>query len=266
MKSFLHDNLNQALWFACAILMVAATMKLDHDEMLAVVTAEQQDIPQVPRPRAVGQFTVCPDSRSRTAIYSYEHLTWEVVNRGQAQRDPNTGFKGDDTIPHEWRASDGDYAGNGYDEGHLAPFGDFGHQSAADATFILTNAVPQSPQLNRNLWRMIEAYVRGLVDKNHEAYVVTLPLYLPDGKGVISISTIGKHRVWVPTDVAKAVLVVKDGDPQTMLAWSVPNVAPVDENADKFRVSVDQIEFDAGLDLYAWLDESVQRKLESAEP
>lgn len=228
----------------------------------AQTPAEKLPVFSVPCP--VGQFTLFADPRSRTAFYAAEHLTPAVL-KGDAERKRD--FAGDPCIPFDWRATASDYDSPDYDAGHLAPAADYGNQAANNATFVITNAVPQDSSLNRGWWAQLEDQVRQMVDAHHEAYVVTLPLYLPNEDHKIEIRTIGKRRVWVPTDIAKAVLVIRDGEPLNMFGWLVPNShVTADDVLHSFRVPVDEIEFDAGLDLFAWLPDKLEEKLESTKP
>lgn len=170
----------------------------------------------------------------------------------------------------EWRATTDDYAGSGWDTGHAAPSNDFTTQFGKDQTFTLANASPQDRSVNRGVWKRIENEVRSYRADGVSLSIATGPLYVPGDDGVIHVRTIGRHRVWVPTHHAKAVLIEK-GDERQAIAWKVPNGFPRGPlpskqfDAKAFRVSVDEIEFDAGRDLFKWLPESEQKRLEAAK-
>lgn len=71
-------------------------------------------------------------------------------------------------------AVDRDYAGSGFDRGHLLPSADRDDSRAEnDATFYLSNVSPQYPKLNRNQWRLLEEQVRRWADRYDSIYVVT---------------------------------------------------------------------------------------------
>jgi hypothetical protein len=55
----------------------------------------------------------------------------------------------------------------------MAPNGDYGPMPEKVATFILSNAVPQDPNQNRQVWRELEENVRDLIAARGEAYIVT---------------------------------------------------------------------------------------------
>ena len=57
-----------------------------------------------------------------------------------------------------------------------------------NATFFLSNIVPQDLDNNANFWYRLEAYCRGLTKRYSSVYIVSGPLYLPkeeDGKNVV---------------------------------------------------------------------------------
>lgn len=54
-----------------------------------------------------------------------------------------------------------DYAHNGYDEGHLANAEDFAYNCDLERlTFYFYNCVPQTPRLNRGIWKTYETEIR----------------------------------------------------------------------------------------------------------
>jgi endonuclease G, mitochondrial len=58
-------------------------------------------------------------------------------------------------------ATDEDYAGSGYDKGHLANAEDFAFDCEKDElTFRYYNALPQTVNLNRGLWKRNETEIR----------------------------------------------------------------------------------------------------------
>ncbi|RXN14740.1 endonuclease domain-containing 1 -like protein [Labeo rohita] len=66
--------------------------------------------------------------------------------------------EGPNMVPEPFRQSDNqavsdDYKDSGYDKGHLAPVFLAGSQGCADATFTLTNAAPQDPSFNRDIFQ-----------------------------------------------------------------------------------------------------------------
>jgi len=67
-------------------------------------------------------------------------------------------FKNDAPIA---TATQRDYDHSGYDEGHLADSKDFAYDcSAQEATFRFYNCLPQTPNLNRGIWKHWETTIR----------------------------------------------------------------------------------------------------------
>jgi endonuclease G len=158
----------------------------------------------------------------------------------------------------------------------MKPAEDSPTQEAMDESHLMSNIAPQTPNLNRQTWRTLEAAVNDMVaSTGGKAYVMTGNLYLDaQGKPLPqdAIDTIGAHtrRVAVPTHQFKTVLLELPNGNLSMFAYLVPNVqdAPTKkEDIAKFldasRTSVDHIEELLGQDLYAQLPKSVQAKLEA---
>ncbi|XP_035240427.1 endonuclease domain-containing 1 protein-like [Anguilla anguilla] len=72
----------------------------------------------------------------------------------------------------ERQALNEDYTHSGFDRGHLNPNGHHPVPSR-NATFTLTNVVPQNPKLNQNAWRMYESQLTDLFNVQcSQAYVL----------------------------------------------------------------------------------------------
>ncbi|MEJ0033661.1 MAG: DNA/RNA non-specific endonuclease [Bacteroidota bacterium] len=92
-------------------------------------------------------------------------------------------------------ATDHDYAGSGYDKGHLANAEDFAFDCQSDElTFRYYNCLPQTANLNRGLWKRNETDVREWSQKEK--------LYIICG-GFFGAGKIGNVRV--PTHCWKVV-------------------------------------------------------------
>lgn len=64
-------------------------------------------------------------------------------------------------------ATSSDYSHSGYDEGHMANAEDFAYNCTFDeSTFRFWNCVPQTPELNRGIWKTMENQVRILSQKD----------------------------------------------------------------------------------------------------
>lgn len=211
----------------------------------------------------VGAFWMAYDGRTRSARYVVEGLPRSGLEASHVPRYSH--FYVDVSAPPEARSTDDDYAGSGYDRGHLAPSANHLRTVAENAaTFSLSNVAPQDASMNRGIWRRIETHVRELTTSS-PAIVVTCPLYLPTGNR-LTIDVIGPSRVWVPTHFGKAILYrLRSGEYATQ-AWLVPNVAVGHQSMNSFLVSIDRFESAAGFDLWAALPDLLEMTLESTDP
>lgn len=208
-----------------------------------------------------GEFAHAIDGQTRLARWTIESV--DILDlRGGADRVDR--FYPDNRVPVEFRATLEDYQASGYDRGHLACAGNYGAAEAKAATFVLSNMAPQDKALNRGLWRGVEQAARPRIGER--VWIVTLPLWLPDGEHVRT-HTIGDRRVWVPTHFGKATLRLgpDQQSPTKLSAWIIPNREPaVGESLATWRVSVDELEIAAGLDLWSAMPNELEDRLEES--
>jgi endonuclease G len=94
-------------------------------------------------------------------------------------------FRPDFRIPQTFRADLVDYAGSGFDRGHLVTSANQREVEIQNSeTFLLSNIAPQHPSLNRRIWKNLEAAVRKLNEKENifEPYVISGPIFDFDKK------------------------------------------------------------------------------------
>lgn len=173
-------------------------------------------------------------------------------------------FKPDDRLPKDWnRITPSDYTRSGFDKGHVCPSAD---RSASvegmTATFLMTNMTPQTGDLNRGPWQKLEGYLRTLVTRGSDVYIVA-GIYGEKGKV--------KNEVSIPTNSWKVALVVPAGQPASsanantrVIAVDMPNVNGI-KNADWqiYRTSVRQIEQKTGYNFLSNLPQNVQDAIET---
>ncbi|MGE5087041.1 MAG: DNA/RNA non-specific endonuclease [Bacillota bacterium] len=71
-----------------------------------------------------------------------------------------------------------DYRGSCFDRGHQAPSADRTDSlQNNEATFLMSNMIPQTPYLNRVIWEHLENYTRSLVHQGKKVYVIAGPIY-----------------------------------------------------------------------------------------
>lgn len=98
-----------------------------------------------------------------TSYYSFKYLnpiavTYTLYHGGGDCSRAKYSFHNDLTIK---TATNKDYSHSGYDKGHMANAEDFAYNCTLDElTFRYYNCIPQTPELNRGLWKQYETLVR----------------------------------------------------------------------------------------------------------
>lgn len=152
-------------------------------------------------------------------------------------------------------ADNQDYAGSGYDRGHLAPAADMGWSATTmNESFYYSNMSPQLPSFNRGVWKRAESMVRTWAATYDSLYIVTGPV-LSSG-----LQSIGHNKVSVPSYYYKVVLDNKKGK-QKAIAFIIPNESSK-EDLQQFAVPIDKIEKLTGIDFFPLLPDDLENKLE----
>ena len=176
----------------------------------------------------------------------------------------------DTTLPPNffWVTSS-DYAGCGYDRGHLCPSKDRTDTAANnDLVFYMSNIMPQSSVNNSGVWLQFENYCRDLVQStnNYELLI----LCGPSGFSGARIHTNGP--VFIPDYVWKMVVVVPPGPglatnrittTNRVIALKIPNNDSATNNWPSYVTSANQIQVDTGFTFFTALPEDVAAALRS---
>ena len=139
-------------------------------------------------------------------------------------------------------ATPADYAGTGYDKGHMAPDGDLSWDPQVEyESFLMTNMSPQAGSLNRGIWKLLETSVRGWSVQRNQSYTVIAGGLYGQGDKVIG------NGVLVPHGFYKIVI---NNQTKEYAGWGFPHTAPypnLGNDLTKFRVPVATIMKDAGV-------------------
>jgi len=175
-------------------------------------------------------------------------------------------FRADPRLDNGLKSELEDYRHSGYDRGHNAPAGAFKRsRDAMSTTFLLSNMSPQTPRLNRNIWRILEEQVRDMVREEGEAWIITGNLFLnPDSQVICPLEYIGPNHVAVPTHLFKAILSMNENSDYSMYAFLLPNQRDhIPGEPKDFLITVDHLEEIAGYDFFPELDDDIENHLES---
>ena len=149
-----------------------------------------------------------------------------------------------------------DYAGSGFDRGHLVPAGDLKwNGTAMRQSFMLTNVVPMHKALNEGGWAKLEEKVREWTARDGALLVFTGPV-VSDGD-----TTLASGRVKVPSAYYKVIL-APCLRPMRVIAFIYPN-GHSGGRLQQYAVSVDEVERRTGLDFFPTLPPEEQQRLES---
>ena len=190
-------------------------------------------------------------------------VAWRIAETDFGTVDRQNNFRPDPNLPKNFtRVTPTDYTGSGFDRGHLCPSADRSADINANSqTFLTTNIIPQTPDLNRNVWERFESYSRELVKKGKVDLYVVAGIYGVKGKL--------KNKISVPTNCWKVIIAVPAGadisainENTHVFAVDMPNVAGV-ANTDwrKFRTTVRAIEHKTGYNFLSNLPQNLQDPL-----
>lgn len=172
-----------------------------------------------------------------------------------------------------------DYRGSNFDRGHLCPAGDRSvSKEDMDATFLMSNMVPQAPELNRVTWEKLESYCRDQVrDGDQDLYIVAGPAgqdgATPDTAPTV-LHGIGGQIV-VPSKCWKVVLVVPADTTNPakvtaaearVFAVIMPNTQSLNTAWRTYAVSVKNVEKLTGYTFFDTLAPEVAEELKSRDP
>jgi endonuclease G, mitochondrial len=193
-------------------------------------------------------------------------VSWHLDSSSLGSADRYSGnFITDTSLPVGWyRVTHDDYTNSGYDRGHMTPSAD---RSASDAdneaTFILTNIVPQAPANNRGPWRVLEEATRDLVGLGNEVFVIS--------GGIGTRGTLAGGKVTIPAATWKVLLALPAGandvsrvtTSTTVIAVRMPNDDTVGSSWQSYQTSVDCIEAQTGLDFFTEVEDTVETTIEA---
>ncbi len=195
-------------------------------------------------------------------------VAWHLSSAWLGSAPRQDDFRADSTLPVSWyHVQATSYSGSGFDRGHQCPSADRTITIAANSsTFLMTNMLPQSPNLNQGPWAYLEDSCRALVAKGNELYIYS--------GGYGSQGTINNGHVNVPASCWKVIVVLPNGDndlsrvttsTRVIGVWMPNSDGQISRTANwkSYRVSVDYIESRIGYDFLSNVSSSIQSVIEA---
>ena len=191
-------------------------------------------------------------------------VAWHLDKNDLGKTD-RSDFRPDSLLPEAQQIRPTDYRSSGFDRGHICPSGDRTKtETANEATFVMSNMLPQTPELNQRVWKDLEDYCRQLVDDGNELYIVA--------GGVGSSGKIAKGKVNVPAACWKIVVVLPRGNNDLgRIARETRVIAVLMPNTDKvgktqwpqWATTVDRLEKTTGYDFLSNVPDDIESALQS---
>ena len=172
---------------------------------------------------------------TKVAHFVVEHIKATDLVKTANRKDD---FRMDPLVDDDKEATLEDYAGSGYDRGHIAPAADFSHSAEEmSESFYLTNMMPQVPNNNRGIWKKTEGMARDYAEKYGEVYVISGTIY--EGERVVM-----GNNVLVPSHLYKIIIDPKN---KRAMAFLFPNTKLKVRTLPDHIVTIKEIEKRAGV-------------------
>lgn len=154
-----------------------------------------------------------------------------------------------------------DYAGSGYDRGHCAPNRAiavcYGPQAQLE-TFLMSNILPERPNLNRQVWERLETIeINDYAQKFKEIWIITGGVFDTDDQKL-------RSGVEVPRACFK-IMVDEDAGSVRALAFAIPQDVAGSEDPGQFLTTVREVENQTGFDFMSELPAAVQDRVETVK-
>lgn len=175
-------------------------------------------------------------------------------------------FITDKTLPPSfYKVTHTDYTNSGYDRGHMVRSEERTNSAENNkSTFILSNIIPQTPDLNQGVWLNFEYFCESLCKKSDKE------LFIIAGGVFHSDSFIG-NGVAVPDSCFKIVVVLDKGkgvnsiNTKTIIyAVMMPNSKGIRKDKwEKYKTTIDRIELSTGYDFLTAIPKNIQKIIEA---
>jgi endonuclease G len=202
-------------------------------------------------------------------------VSWHLSSAWLGSNDRCDCFTSDASLPSGFfKATTSNYTNTGFDRGHQCPSGDrTGSTTDNAATFLMTNIMPQAPNLNEITWESLESYCRTLTTQGYECYIISGG-YGQGGSGSNggTTTTIDGGSINVPSHFWKVVVVLPVGSNDVsrvststrVIAIDMPNTQSVNgQSWGYYRTTVDAIEAATGYNFLSNVSSGIQSVIEA---
>ena len=200
-------------------------------------------------------------------------VSWTVSEADLGSAPRKDDFDVDSTLPADFfHVTQQDYTGGGFDRGHMCPHGDrTANTDMSYATFVMTNIIPQAPNVNRKAWDEMEMYCRELAHHHDRLFIIAGPSGIGGVGSRGERRSLANDRVAVPAYCWKVVVDIPDtgsndpaqvGSDARVLTVEMPNDNDrVDESWAQYRCTPARIEQETGLHFFSKLRPDVAQVL-----
>ena len=216
------------------------------------------------------QYALSFNNTTREPNWVSWNLT--VADVGTSGRSAN--FFQDTTLPAGfYQVLTTDYSGSGFDRGHMCPSGDRTVTDADnEATFFMTNMIPQSPDNNQGVWANFESECRYIAAAGNEVLLISGPSGYAGATIASGVAIAGyTWKIAVVVPVGSGTAVSRITNATRVIAIKIPNIAGVRSTPwQNYITTAGQIETDTGYTFFTELPASVatalRAKIEGAAP
>jgi endonuclease G len=191
-------------------------------------------------------------------------VSWDLnkTHFGDAPR--SSSFSSDASLPSTcYHVVTGDYTNSGFDRGHQVRSEERTWDATDNkSTFLMTNVVPQTHDLNAGPWLDLEYYLQDLAQTgNKEIYVISGPIGSSgtlNGAGKVQIPTYN-FKIAVIMPYGKGLANVTSTSSIQVLAVKMPNTTGISGASwTSYKTTVDALESTTGYNFLAKLPDSIE--------
>ncbi len=181
-------------------------------------------------------YAVIHSCAMKNPVVVMEHITPAAIS-GPAKRQDD--FREDTEVHGQCRSRITDYQGAGYDRGHMSAAGNNTQNATImSESFLLSNMIPQVPNNNRGIWRILETQVRDQIRATGQSlYVISGAIFDANH------AKIG-NGVAVPTRLFKIIINKQTG---RVTAFLMPNASLPVADLPRYQTTVEAVEQATGM-------------------